>query len=61
MLVEWAHERVDGDVHVLLNVIDTGMGIAAGDMTKLFKTFSQVDSSIRRSYGGSGEFIYWYR
>lgn len=29
----------------------------ASEMDRLFKSFSQIDSSITRSYGGSGEFI----
>ena len=35
-------------------VRDTGIGIASGEINKLFKTFSQVDGSITRKYGGTG-------
>lgn len=35
-------------------VIDTGIGIDAADEDKLFKSFSQVDASISRKYGGTG-------
>ena len=35
-------------------VMDTGIGIAPEDMDKLFKSFSQVDASITRKFGGSG-------
>lgn len=35
-------------------VIDTGIGIAKTDQDKLFKSFSQVDASISRKYGGTG-------
>jgi signal transduction histidine kinase/CheY-like chemotaxis protein len=52
-----------GGVHVqawhegndlVVSVADTGSGITAEDIGKLFKPFQQIDGSIRRRYGGSG-------
>jgi len=37
-----------------LSVKDTGIGIAAEDIEKLFHPFSQVDASTTRRFGGSG-------
>ncbi|MBF0613495.1 MAG: HAMP domain-containing protein, partial [Magnetococcales bacterium] len=37
-----------------LRVEDTGIGIAATDMEKIFHPFSQVDPSITRRHGGTG-------
>ncbi|SFB35527.1 HAMP domain-containing sensor histidine kinase [Pseudomonas sp. NFPP24] len=37
-----------------LSVCDTGIGIAEADMDKLFKAFSQIDSSLARKFEGTG-------
>ncbi|EDY84823.1 ATPase, histidine kinase-, DNA gyrase B-, and HSP90-like domain protein [Verrucomicrobiia bacterium DG1235] len=39
---------------LIIEVIDTGIGIDSQDQDKLFKPFSQLDSSWTREYGGMG-------
>ncbi|MDQ5978592.1 MAG: hypothetical protein QG602_1566 [Verrucomicrobiota bacterium] len=39
---------------LVINVRDTGEGIPADRVNRLFKPFSQADSSTTRKYGGSG-------
>lgn len=41
-------------IELFFMVIDSGIGIALADQDKLFKSFSQVDASISRKYGGTG-------
>ncbi|WP_167957881.1 sensor histidine kinase [Anaerosporobacter faecicola] len=41
-------------IELFFMVIDTGIGIAQENKDKLFKSFSQVDGSITRKYGGTG-------
>jgi PAS domain S-box-containing protein len=45
--------RADGD-EATVTVADTGIGIAAGDMTRLFERFHRVESAGARSTEGSG-------
>ena len=42
------------DQDVLISVRDEGEGIAPADRKRLFKKFSQVDSSATRKFGGTG-------
>ena len=44
----------DGRVRLPFVVRDTGVGIAADRIDRLFKAFSQADSSVTRQYGGTG-------
>jgi PAS domain S-box-containing protein len=44
----------DGQVTLRIEVSDTGIGIPADRLDRLFKTFSQIDSSTTRHYGGTG-------
>jgi PAS domain S-box-containing protein len=39
---------------VRFSVVDTGIGIAAEDLAKLFRPFTQVDSRLSRQYEGAG-------
>jgi PAS domain S-box-containing protein len=44
----------DTSVDVLFTVRDTGIGISQDELKRLFKPFSQADSSTTRKFGGTG-------
>ncbi|MBK9052002.1 MAG: response regulator [Chloroflexi bacterium] len=47
--------RVDEDAGVIRYVVqDTGVGIAAADIARLFQPFTQLDSSLSRQHEGTG-------
>ena len=47
-------EETESHVTVRFDVKDTGIGIPADRMDRLFKSFSQADASTTRQYGGTG-------
>ncbi|ETR67951.1 MAG: Multi-sensor hybrid histidine kinase [Candidatus Magnetoglobus multicellularis str. Araruama] len=47
-------EESESKVMIQCSVQDTGIGIAKHDINRLFQSFSQVDASTTRKYGGSG-------
>lgn len=44
----------DKKSYLLFEIKDTGIGIPENKVTKLFRSFSQVDASTTRKYGGTG-------
>jgi signal transduction histidine kinase len=48
------NSETESETHVTFWTQDTGIGISAEQLPKLFKPFSQADASTSRKYGGSG-------
>lgn len=44
----------DGRIRMTITITDTGIGIDANQLHRLFKPFSQADSSTTRRFGGTG-------
>ncbi|HSV36781.1 MAG TPA: DAHL domain-containing protein [Ramlibacter sp.] len=49
-----ASERTERDVVLQFRVRDTGIGLTAEQMGRLFQSFSQADASTTRKFGGTG-------
>ena len=45
-------KRVEGDV--IISVTDSGPGIPAGKINRIFEEFYQIDASLRRAHDGAG-------
>lgn len=54
IVLSGSRSRLDGADWITLSVADTGIGIAKQQMERLFRPFSQADSSTTRKYGGTG-------
>ena len=53
----YVNVRGDGD-RILINVTDTGTGIAADDLQHIFQKFYRADNSQTRTVGGTGLGLY---
>ena len=47
-------EHTQNDVLLYFSVHDTGIGLTADQISRLFQSFSQADSSTTRKFGGTG-------
>lgn len=49
-----AHDGAPGKAAIEIVVRDTGVGMTADEVARVFEPFEQADNSIRRSFGGVG-------
>jgi CheY-like chemotaxis protein/two-component sensor histidine kinase len=54
LTAELSSERDQSPVGVLIRVRDTGIGIAADQLPRIFEMFTQLDTSLERSVSGLG-------
>ena len=52
--VDLSAEREDSQIFLRARFTDTGIGMSPEQTQRLFKSFSQADSSVARRFGGSG-------
>lgn len=50
----WEASSIPGEIVILVEVEDTGIGLNAEEIRQLFQPFQQADVSTTRKYGGSG-------
>ena len=48
-------ENLSNERYVVISVRDSGIGIAKDKLSLLWRSFQQLDASIQRRYGGTGE------
>jgi signal transduction histidine kinase/CheY-like chemotaxis protein len=41
-------------IELVIDIVDTGIGISKNQLAKMFESFNQADSSTSRKYGGTG-------